>query len=86
LATAVRAWPARHGKAFHYTSLGRRSHDDRCGGSVEAPMNPHTNYFWTNASIALDGRERVTGSSATIYRPGSGLTAPSQCSFRFKTP
>ena len=54
---------------------------------LEAPLSPDTNYFWTvRASFELDGRERVTGWSSTICCPGSGLTAPSQYSFRFKTP
>src|SRR5262249_47277564 len=54
---------------------------------VEVPLNPDAHYFWTvRASFELDGRERVTGWSSTICCPGSGLTAPSQYSFRFRTP
>ena len=54
---------------------------------VDMPLSPDTRYFWTvRAEFELDGRRRVTGWSSTACCPGSGLTAPSQYSFRFKTP
>ena len=54
---------------------------------IDTPLSPDTRYFWTvRADFELDGRRRVTGWSSTVCCPGSGLTAPSQYSFRFKTP
>ena len=54
---------------------------------IETRLTPDTRYFWTvRADFELDGRRRVTGWSSTVCCPGSGLTAPSRYSFRFKTP
>jgi hypothetical protein len=54
---------------------------------TDTPLSPDTRYFWTvRAAFELDGRQRVTGWSSTVCCPGSGLTAPSRYSYRFRTP
>jgi len=54
---------------------------------VETPLNPRTRYFWTvRARFELDGRQRVTEWGATTFMARELWTAPSQWSYRFKTP
>ena len=66
---------------YHREELAESMH------KIDTPLSPDTRYFWTvRAEFELDGRPRVTGWSSTVCCPGSGLTAPSQYSFRFKTP
>jgi len=54
---------------------------------LETPLSPDTRYFWTvRAHFELDGRERVTEWSAMHFMARERWTAPSNWSYRFKTP
>jgi hypothetical protein len=54
--------------------------------TVEKPLSPGTRYFWTvRARFELDGRQRVTDWGQWFVASGKA-TAPSQWSYRFKTP
>ena len=54
---------------------------------VQMPLRSATHYFWTvRARFQLDGRQRVTEWSSTDYMVRDRFTAPTNKSYRFKTP
>jgi hypothetical protein len=55
--------------------------------TLETPLAPGTNYFWTvRARFELDGRERVTPWGSTHLAPRETWTVPSRYTYRFSTP
>jgi hypothetical protein len=55
--------------------------------TIEISLSPAARYFWVvRARFKLDGRERLTEWSSTNFAVRERLTAPSQWSYRFKTP
>lgn len=55
--------------------------------TVETPLSSATRYFWTvRARFDLDGRKRVTEWGSTHFMARERLAAPSNWSYRFKTP
>lgn len=54
---------------------------------IEKPLTRATRYFWTvRARFELDGRQRLTEWGSVHFNARENLTAPSQFSYRFKTP
>ncbi|HEX9184786.1 MAG TPA: hypothetical protein VF876_16130 [Burkholderiales bacterium] len=54
---------------------------------LATPLEPDARYFWTiRARFELDGRPRVTGWGSTHYQARDSVTAPSDLSYRFRTP
>jgi hypothetical protein len=54
---------------------------------LETPLEPRARYFWSvRARFELDGRPRVTGWGSTHYQARDSMTAPSDLSYRFRTP
>ncbi len=54
---------------------------------IEKPLTRATRYFWTvRARFELDGRQRLTEWGSVHFSARENLTAPSQFSYRFKTP
>jgi hypothetical protein len=55
--------------------------------SLEQPLTRATRYFWTvRARFELNGEERLTEWGSVHFQARENLTAPSQYSYRFKTP
>lgn len=54
---------------------------------IEPPLAPATRYFWSvRPRFVLDGRERVGEWSRLGDAPAAATSAPTQMSFRFRTP
>lgn len=54
---------------------------------IEISLRPEARYFWTvRARFQLDGRSRVTEWASTHFISREQITAPSQFSYRFRTP
>lgn len=54
---------------------------------IEMSLRPDARYFWTvRAHFVLDGRSRVTEWGSTHFISREKITAPSQHSYRFRTP
>ncbi len=55
--------------------------------AIDFPLAQGKRYFWTvRARFDVDGRSRVSEWSATYFSAREHITAPSQHSFRFRTP
>ncbi|HSS64963.1 MAG TPA: hypothetical protein VLS27_11050, partial [Gammaproteobacteria bacterium] len=54
---------------------------------IEQSLNRATRYFWTvRARFELNGEQRLTEWGSIHYQARENVTAPSQFSYRFKTP
>lgn len=55
--------------------------------AINLSLGPDSRYFWTvRARFELDGRSRVTEWGSTHFAAREKITAPSQYSYRFRTP
>jgi len=55
--------------------------------TIKTALSPATRYYWTvRARFDLDGRKRVTEWGSISYMVREQMTAPSQWSYRFRTP
>ncbi|NTV70502.1 MAG: hypothetical protein HGA71_10180 [Azonexaceae bacterium] len=66
---------------YHREGLPQPEH------TINISLQPDSRYFWTvRARFELDGRTRLTEWGATHFAVREKITAPSQHSYRFRTP